>query len=116
MAGVSIEVLGQKLRLERGGRGIREIAREIGVSAATLSRVERGNLPDLETFAKLCEWLKIDPSTILGLENVTDDEPSGRVVANAHFRAEAAPSPELAGALAEMILAAERMLIERRGQ
>lgn len=36
---------------------LRECAKQIGISASTLSRVERGRIPDLITYAKLCMWL-----------------------------------------------------------
>ena len=52
---VDIRKLAALLRAKRGRRGLREIADEIGgVSASTLSRLEQGNTPDLETFARLC--------------------------------------------------------------
>lgn len=38
--------------------GMRECALVIGISSATLSRIERGNMPDTLTFAKVCKWLK----------------------------------------------------------
>jgi len=37
--------------------GVREVAKRIGISAATLSRVERGENPDGETLAKVLLWL-----------------------------------------------------------
>ncbi len=39
---------------------LREAAKEIDVSAATISRVENNKLPDVETFAKICLWLGTD--------------------------------------------------------
>src|SRR5882724_8815354 len=59
--------LGAMLRDRRGGRGIREVAKEIGISAATLTRVEGGRLPDIATFQKICSWLKVNPAEILDL-------------------------------------------------
>jgi transcriptional regulator with XRE-family HTH domain len=51
---------------KRGSRGLREIASEIGdVSPSTLSRVENGKVPDLETFFSLCAWLGISPSLLI---------------------------------------------------
>lgn len=38
--------------------GVREFAKEINISASTLNRVEHGNMPDLETFFRLCKWMK----------------------------------------------------------
>ena len=39
---------------------LREASVKSNISAATLSRVENSKLPDVETFAKLCEWLGTD--------------------------------------------------------
>lgn len=37
---------------------LRELASEIGISAATLSRIENGKfVPDLVTFKKILDWL-----------------------------------------------------------
>lgn len=41
---------------------LRELAEEVGISAATLSRIERGNSPDLLSFGQLCAWMKEDPN------------------------------------------------------
>lgn len=38
--------------------GLRELSSEIGISTATLSRIENGNFkPDLVTFKKILDWL-----------------------------------------------------------
>ena len=36
---------------------VREAAKDIGTSPATLSRVENGKTPDVFTLAKLCRWM-----------------------------------------------------------
>lgn len=41
--------------------GVRDFAIDAKVSPATLSRVSNGKMPDLETFFRLCVWLKKDP-------------------------------------------------------
>lgn len=47
------------MRAQRGQRSLREVALEIGtVSPSTLSRLERGAVPDIETFLRLCDWLQ----------------------------------------------------------
>lgn len=38
-------------------RSLRIVAQDANVSAATLSRVERGHVPDVETYLCLCEWM-----------------------------------------------------------
>lgn len=112
---MSLLRLGSLLRERRGGRGVRDVATEIGVSPATLSRVEAGKLPDLLTFRKLCTWLKVDPATILeipdepGLRPVTPPSPAAAV----HLRADVLLAPEAASDLAHLILAAQRELARR---
>ena len=48
------------VKTRQGERGLREIAQEIGeVSPATLSRLENGGIPDIETFLRICDWLHL---------------------------------------------------------
>ena len=113
MAKVTLSNIGQLLRDRRGKGGIREVAREIGISPATLSRVENGKLPDLDTFSKICKWLKIDPGEVLGWKGeVLGSSSSQDGIISAHLRADKNQSPQAAQALAEMILAAQRMISE----
>lgn len=46
-------------RLMEMEEGLRDAAKKIEISPATLSRCENGKIPDLLTYAKLCRWLKI---------------------------------------------------------
>lgn len=50
-----------KAKRWRERTSLREVSIETGVSAPTLSRMENENLPDIETFAKLCKWMKVNP-------------------------------------------------------
>lgn len=106
----SLRSLGTLVARKRGKVGIRATAREIGVSPATLSRVENGQLPDLENFTKLCQWLEIDPSTVLGFSTQ-----GGRPTAAVHFRSRQTMTVETAAALQDLILAAQRMLSQEQG-
>lgn len=49
------------LRSKRGNRTLRDIALEMDgtVSISTLSRIERGSVPDMATLFALCDWLGI---------------------------------------------------------
>src|SRR5687767_945546 len=94
-----IEELGRLIASKRGGRGVRAMAMEVGVSPATLSRVENGHMPDLETFAKICRWLERDPREFLGLEMEQNLPPQAVV----HFRKKKTVMPETATALGELI-------------
>lgn len=62
-----MKLLGLMLLHERDGMPLRACAKEIGVSAATLSRVENGMSCDLRSFARICGWLGADPAIFLGL-------------------------------------------------
>jgi len=107
MAKITLKTLGRKLIKKRGERGVREVSKEIGISPATLSRVERGHLPDIETFAKVCNWLGIDPGEILGMKIKQTGNPKVAV----HFRKEKVLEPETAQSLAQMILLAQNALM-----
>lgn len=104
-----IEELGRLIVVRRGGRGVRAAAVDVGVSAATLSRVENGHMPDLETFAKICRWLDRDPREFLGLGEQAEQAPQAVV----HFRKKKTVAAETATALGELILAAQRAIQAR---
>ena len=86
-------------RTERG-LGVRAAAKEVGISHATLARVEKGFLPDLENYEKICRWL--------GIQNEMSSTASAPAkLPHVHFRREKTATPETAAALARMILAAQ---------
>jgi hypothetical protein len=64
-------------------------------------------MPDLETFGKICRWLKVDPAEILGVTGVISKRPAVAV----HFRKDQTLQLSTAQALAEMILAAQRAVM-----
>lgn len=109
--------LGAMLRERRGGRGIRDVANEIGISPATLTRIEGGRIPDLGTFTKICTWLKVNPAEILDLptdlrQPATVEEESPTVAA-VHLRADRDLPLGAANDLAQLILAAHKELARR---
>jgi transcriptional regulator with XRE-family HTH domain len=101
---IAIGVLADRLKVKRAGRGVRAVAKEIGISPATYSRVENKNLPDLLTFRRLCEWVGLDPNDVLGVRNVSGSATPSAMV---HFKNNKTSSPEIAAALSEMILKAK---------
>jgi transcriptional regulator with XRE-family HTH domain len=104
-----IEELGRLIARKRGARGVRAAAADAGISSATLSRVENGHMPDLETFAKICRWLDVDPREFLGMEN--DEGNSHQAIV--HFRKKKTVAPETAVALGELILSVQRAIQAR---
>jgi len=107
MPRLTLQALGLKIIEKRGDKGVREAAKEIGTSAATLSRVERGHLPDVETFGRICKWLGVDPGEVLGTR-----QESSRPIASAqtHFRKNQAVNPKTAAALGNLIVKAHAAL------
>jgi transcriptional regulator with XRE-family HTH domain len=103
---MTLESLGRLIVKKRGGQGIRATAKIIGISPATLSRVEHGHLPDLENFKKICRWLEIDMSSVVGAST----QRKGGEMPRVHFKKDKAIKQETAVALAEMILAVERAM------
>src|SRR2546426_4542287 len=113
MAKLTLQTLGRKLAEQRGAMGIRETAKLVGISPATLSRVERGHMPDLATFGKICRWLNVDPGEVLGVGSspvAASEAVAPPDVVGVHFRKAQTVKPETAQALAQMILAARRAL------
>ncbi|HZV07003.1 MAG TPA: helix-turn-helix transcriptional regulator [Gemmataceae bacterium] len=108
---LTISEFGRLMAAKRDGRGVRAAAAEAGVSSATFSRVENGNMPDLETFAKLCKWLQRDPREFLGMaeDDLATAPPAGVV----HFKKKRTVKQETAAALGELILAAQRAVRAR---
>lgn len=105
----SLDTLGELIIQKRGSTGVRAAAAEIGISPSTLSRVERGHLPDLENFRLICRWLEIDPNRILGFHSGRESR-KDEIRASVHFRKERTTSPETAAALARLILHVQRAL------
>lgn len=114
MSRLTLAQLGPLLRERRGYRGIRAVAAEIGISAPTLSRVETGKQPDLETFTKICQWLGVDAGEVLGCSLPAGNAPHPQVGAGvyAHFRAEKTMKPETAQRLGELIMAVQRAMAD----
>ncbi len=111
---MSILKLGKLLMERRGNEGVREFAKKLGISPATLSRVENGKLPDLETFSKICDKLGLDPAEILqvGKKSPMGGAPTAPISAHVHFRADPQQNPTAAQDLAKLILAAQRHAAE----
>lgn len=105
---IDVRQLGKLIVEKRAGMGVRAAAAEIGTNSATLSRIENGQLPDLETFSKICRWLNVDPSDILGFRPT--EQPA---TASVHFRKEATVKPETGVALGKLILAAQAAMRAR---
>ena len=99
---MEIENLASLVIRKRGNMGIRAAAKEIGISPTTLSRIERGHVPDLKTLDRICAWIGEDPTKFTGI--------GGLQIA---FKKKSAVSQDTAKSLASMIeLASEKFAAE----
>jgi len=98
------EKLASMLKSKRGSQGLRAIAKEIGgVSASTLSRIEQGNVPDVETFLKLCKWLEVSTNEFSSESNNSSKSLTTEEIVVAHLRADKTLPKKTIEALTEMI-------------
>ena len=110
---LDVNKLSQMLKSKRGSQGLRKIAEDIGgVSASTLSRIEQGNLPDIDTFLKICEWLEVTPD-FFTLKNQKTEQPKQKQIV-AFLRADRTLSKDTAGALIQMINLAYETSVQKR--
>ncbi len=89
----------EMVKSKRGSLGLRALSKEIGVSPSTLSRVEQGNLPDIDTYLKLCDWLEVSSDFF----TTNTNEESDKLKVIAHLRADKALPVETSEALIRMI-------------
>jgi transcriptional regulator with XRE-family HTH domain len=115
--------LGNRVRAKRRGKklSIREAAQEVGVSAPTMSRVERGHLPERENLLRLARWVgvRIDPvlhPAARGARNALVHDPAASTVeaVELHLRADKNLSRDDAEALTEMFRLAYDVLSGKR--
>jgi transcriptional regulator with XRE-family HTH domain len=100
------EDLAARIRARRRdlGIGMREAARQIGVSAATLSRVERGgHLPDRENLFRFQRWLEPDAGGDPAQREPHTPGASTMEAVELHLRADPDLTEEDAEALARMV-------------
>jgi transcriptional regulator with XRE-family HTH domain len=63
---LDIDTLANLVRSKRQNRGLRATSSEIGnISSSTISRIENGKTPDIETFLALCDWLEVSPTELI---------------------------------------------------
>ncbi len=89
----------------RGSMGIRAAAREVGVSPTTLSKVEKGHIPDQTTLRKICDWLGEDVTKFTAM--------GGLQIA---FKKDQALLPQTATSLANLIQKAEKQFRNEVGE
>lgn len=89
---MDIEDLAPLLLRRRGNMGVRAAAKEIGISPATLSRIEKGHVPDVSTLEKVCAWIGEEPAKFTGIGDL-----------QIAFKNKKTAPPQTAKALAKLI-------------
>ena len=100
MHSININALSKMIKSKRSDRGLREAANDIGISVSTLSRVENGNLPDIDSYMKLCKWLEVSIEFFTSPQKSKD---SKKQVVVANLRADKTLPKDVAEALIKMI-------------
>ena len=87
---LNTDLLASMLKDKRGKSGLRSVSEAIGdVSVATLSRIEQGKVPDVDTFIKICKWLQVPTDTfVIQTESDAARPPSTEQTIIAHLRAD----------------------------
>ncbi len=102
---IPVDQLGSELRRKRVSEGmnLKDVEEETGISASTLSRVERGRIPKVEDIKKLAEWLSVNVQAA-GEEQSTiqSDEDLVRAIA-VHLRARKNLSEQAAQTIANTV-------------
>jgi transcriptional regulator with XRE-family HTH domain len=100
---LNTELLAGMLRTKRSDKGLRAVAEEIGgVSAATLSRIEQGKIPDVDTFIRICKWLNVSTDTFIE-GNKKKKTVSNKEQVVAHLRADKELSKDSVNMLIKLI-------------
>lgn len=100
---IRTDELAERIRRKRQQENLtlREAAKQCEISIATLSRVEKGSTPDLDTLVALTKWLELPIEHFLE-EYSPPKEESVPDIVEAHLRADKNLSPRTVKALAEM--------------
>ena len=97
-----VQRLGAILRARRREQrlSLRDLAAQIGVSFNTLSRVERGYVPDLRNFQRIVDWLDVPAESLLVAE--ADLTVTPEVIAR-HLRTDRLLSAEAAARISKIV-------------
>lgn len=101
---LNTSLLASMVKAHRGDKVLRDAAKEIGgISPSTLSRIEQGHVPDVETFIKVCQWLGEPTEAFVIPGTQLADATTGQTKIIAHLRAEKTLSPKTVEMLVKVI-------------
>lgn len=98
---------------ESEGRSWRDIAKELGVSASTFSRLGQGKGTDIDTFVTLTGWLGVAPDAFVEGEKAEfETSEETLAVITSYLRADRNLKPRSAQAIETVLRAAYEQLAE----
>jgi transcriptional regulator with XRE-family HTH domain len=106
-----VDALVAALDAERSARGFswRQLAKDAGVSPSTLTRMQQGKSPDVNTFSALTRWLDI-PAERFYAETSQQSAPEDPLaVISALLRGKKKMNPKAVAALQELVNAAFKL-------
>jgi len=109
---VDVESLVAALDAQRRAKDLswRGLAKSAGVSASTLTRMQQGKLPDVNTFTVLTRWLKLPAEPFLIKAGTRRrGRPHPMAVASTLLRGKSQMSPKAMRALEELVQAAFKL-------
>lgn len=62
------------------GKAVRLLARDIGISASTVSRVANGETPDLDSFAAIVAWMGVSADEFFSKEPIEKQDYDARLM------------------------------------
>jgi len=99
------------LDAERQARRLswRQLAFEADVSASSLTRMQQGKSPDVNTFSALTAWLNIPAERFFRNKPETSEEDDPIAVISTLLRGKKKPNPKAMKALQELVNAAVKL-------
>lgn len=116
-AKLDVDALVAALDAQRQAKNLswRQLAVQSGVSQSTLTRMQQGKRPDVDTFASLVKWLGIPAERFLTSEGhrwKQNPEAHPLAIASTYLRGKKEMSPDTVRALEELVKAAYKLVKE----
>ena len=103
-------------RRQTEGLSWRQLAKKLGISPSTLSRMAQGHKPDVDSFATLIRWLGVPAERFFDGVPAPKDDAATLALVSSHLRANKKLSKESAQALEQIIRAAYDALKDPDGE
>lgn len=113
---LDVHALVGALDAKRKERGLswRGLAQTTGVSASSLTRMQQGKRPDVDTFSALMKWLQLPAEQFLEGDESQEQDAGAFAVASTLLRGKRELSPKAQDALTSLVQAAIKLAQEMK--